>query len=61
MLELIAEKSYDKKFGARDIRRIIRSEIEDKIAEVIIDNTDAVITEIKISADDGKLTVDIKK
>lgn len=61
VLELIAEKSYDKKFGARDIRRIIRSEIEDKIAEVIIDNTEAVITEIKISVNESNLVVDIKK
>ena len=32
----IAEKSYSEKFGARNMRRFIEKEIEDKIAEAII-------------------------
>lgn len=37
-LSEIAKKSYGKPYGARDIRRVIRQEIEDKIANIIIDN-----------------------
>lgn len=37
-LSEIAKKSYGKPYGARDIRRVIRQEIEDKIASIIIDN-----------------------
>lgn len=37
-LEIIAKKSYGKSYGARDIRRVIRQNIEDKIANLIIDN-----------------------
>lgn len=37
-LEIIAKKAYGKPYCARDIRRVIRQEIEDKIANIIIDN-----------------------
>ena len=56
-LAAIAELSYGKPYGARDIRRVIRREIEDKVANIIIDNTGN-ITEIYIGTDaDGKLVV----
>lgn len=55
-LELIAEKSYGKPYGARDIRRVIRQEIEDQIAEIII-NKISEINGINISADNEKIIV----
>jgi len=51
-LEKIADKSYDKKFGARDIRRVIRSEIEDKIANIIVDTSGIGVSKINITAED---------
>lgn len=36
-LKAIAHKAYGQKLGARDIRRVIRNEVEDKIAELLID------------------------
>ena len=36
-LSFIAEKSYSEKFGARNMRRFIEKNLEDKIASVIID------------------------
>ncbi len=59
-LELIAEKSFGKPYGARDIRRVIRQEIEDKIAEIIIERASEV-NEIVVSADDNTITVEGKK
>jgi len=38
VLESIAKLAYGKPYGARDIRRVIRQEVEDKIANIIIDN-----------------------
>ena len=35
-LKTIAHKAYGQKLGARDIRRVIRNEVEDKIAELLI-------------------------
>ncbi len=59
-LELIAEKSYGKPYGARDIRRVIRQEIEDKIAEIII-NQSSETDLISISADGDEITVNAVK
>ncbi len=55
-LDLIAEKSFGKPYGARDIRRVIRQEIEDKVAELII-NDSSDISGIAITADGDELTV----
>lgn len=55
-LDLIAEKSYGKPYGARDIRRVIRQDAEDKIAEIIIEKASEV-SEIKISVKNGELKV----
>lgn len=59
-LSLIAEKSYGKPYGARDIRRVIRQEIEDKIAEIIIENISGT-KGVDISADGDNITVTARK
>lgn len=59
-LGVIAEKSYGKPYGARDIRRVIRQEVEDKVAEIIIEQASQV-GEICISAENGEITVTGKK
>ena len=56
-LKLIAEKSHGKPYGARDIRRVIRQEIEDTIAELVIEKASE-IKEIAISCKDDKLVVE---
>jgi ATP-dependent Clp protease ATP-binding subunit ClpA len=60
-LKLIAEKSHGKKLGARDIRRVIRAEVEDKIAEVIVENGEGCIGLVKVGADGDKLVVTTDK
>ena len=50
VLNLIADRSFGKKFGARDIRSVIRSDIEDKIADVIVENAGKEPAVIKLSA-----------
>ncbi len=55
-LELIAEKAYGKPYGARDIRRVIRQEIEDKVAELIIEKASE-ISEVTVSVENGALRV----
>ena len=59
-LALIAEKSFGKPYGARDIRRVIRQDIEDKVAEMIITDSSS-IDEIHISAAGDTITVTGKK
>lgn len=56
-LEIIAEKSFGSKFGARDIRRVIRKEIEDRIANIIIEQNGGV-SGIGITSDGNDLKVE---
>lgn len=57
-LAAIAEKSHGKKFGARDIRKVIRTDIEDKIAELIINSVENPIAIIKIGEKKGGIEVE---
>ena len=56
-LTVIAEKSHGKKYGARDIRKVIRTDIEDKIAELIINSTAEPFNTIKIGEKKGELEI----
>ena len=57
-LKTIAHKAYGQKLGARDIRRGIRNEVEDKIAELLIDKGEGAVSAVAISADNGEIRVD---
>ena len=57
-LKIIAHKAYGQKLGARDIRRVIRNEVEDKIAELLIDKGEGAVSAVAISADNGEIKVD---
>lgn len=54
--EIIVEGSYSSKYGARNMRRYIQRELEDKIAEELIAKR-GMISAIATDAVDGKLTV----
>ena len=56
-LAFIADKSYSAKFGARNMRRFIQTEIEDKLAELIISNYQQNITSAGISVSEGVLQI----
>ena len=53
----IAEKSFSVKFGARNMRRFIQTDIEDKLAEYIIANYNKTISLVTLSAVDGELSL----
>ncbi len=54
--EYVGKKAFGGKFGGRDVRKIVRKEIEDKVANLIVD-TDGVLKSIKIDADGEKLSI----
>jgi ATP-dependent Clp protease ATP-binding subunit ClpA len=56
-VETIAEKSHGGKYGARDIRKYIRENIEDKAADIVIKGADTPVAIIDISLVDEKLSV----
>ena len=55
----VGKKAFGGKFGGRDVRKIVRKEIEDKVANLIVD-TDGVLYEITIKATDDELIVEGK-
>ncbi|MBQ4117351.1 MAG: ATP-dependent Clp protease ATP-binding subunit [Oscillospiraceae bacterium] len=56
-LKAIAKKSHGNKGGARDLVRVIRKDIEDKVCELIVDNADKKLAGIAVSAEEGEITV----
>ena len=56
-LKAIAKKSHGNKGGARDLVRVIRKDIEDKVCELIIENADKKLEGISVSAEEGEITV----
>ena len=57
-LNTIAEESYSEKYGARNMRRYIERNVEDSIANLIIDSMPSKIYAIAITVSDGKLKID---
>ena len=53
----LAEKSHGGQRGARDLRNLIRKEIEDGIANIIIENAETVINAIAAEVKDGKIVL----
>ena len=54
----LAKKSVGKQRGARDLRNVIRKEIEDEVASIIIDHADEDISGIAVSVDGEKLKLE---
>ena len=59
--EIIATKSVDGGRGARDIRRNIRKDIEDKIADILIERAEQETSEISVTAVKDEIKVSYKK
>ena len=59
--DYLAKECVGKKRGAREIRNLIRREIESKIVDIIIDNAEGTIKEINITAKADKIDITFKK
>ena len=57
VLEKIAEESYSEKYGARNMRRYIQREIEDPLAEKMIENHQVTVTQVSLGVQEGKIVV----
>ncbi len=57
IVDYLVKKSYSVTYGARNLRRTIQKDIEDGIAERIIDSFEAPISQVKLSAQDDKVEV----
>jgi ATP-dependent Clp protease ATP-binding subunit ClpA len=59
LLEFIADGSYSEKYGARNMRRYIERNVEDRLANVLIENYGKGITGISLSVKDSEIKVNI--
>ena len=53
--EMLAEKGYDPKFGARPLRRVIQDEIEDQLSEMLLSGNLGSGDSVIIDVEDGNL------
>ena len=54
---LVAEKSFSRKYGARNMRRYIQTHIEDRLANAIIFENKAPIEAAAMDVKDGELVL----
>ena len=58
VLKLIANESYSEKYGARNMRRYIEKQVEDKLAAVILDNYNNGLSGISLTVVDNDIKVE---
>ena len=60
LIDHLVKEGYSTTYGARNLRRIIQKQIEDVIAEKVIERRGENISVISLSAADGKVVVNIE-
>ena len=58
--EYIIEKGYDEKYGARPLRRIIQSNVEDLLAEDILAGRIKAGNDVMITCEDNQLSINAR-
>lgn len=57
LVDYLTKKSFSLAYGARNLRRLIQKEVEDKIASEIIENFATPISRVGITAVEGKIQI----
>jgi len=60
VLDYLAEHGYDRKFGARSLKRTIQREVEDQIAQKMIDEYEKETSLVRCVMQDKKIIVDLQ-
>jgi ATP-dependent Clp protease ATP-binding subunit ClpB len=58
-IEYLADAGYDPAYGARPLKRVIQNEVQDPLAELIINSKITENQHVKIDCNDQKLSFDI--
>ncbi|MEG6571647.1 AAA family ATPase [[Clostridium] cellulosi] len=56
LIDALVKKSYGGKFGARDLRKNVRREVEDRIAGILVARGSEKISSVELSADGDNIT-----
>jgi len=57
LIEYLTEKSFSQTYGARNLRRLIQKEIEDRIASEMINNYSSPVTQVGLTAVNGEIQI----
>ena len=57
VIDYLKEKSYSVEYGARNLRRTIQKDIEDRIASELVDNYDRNISRVAVTGDASGVTI----
>ncbi|MBO5870107.1 MAG: ATP-dependent Clp protease ATP-binding subunit [Clostridia bacterium] len=61
LADYLSEKGYSEKYGARNLRRLIQTEVEDILANEIVANYSTPVSKIFADVKDGKVVVTTEK
>ena len=61
LIDYLVTKSYSVTYGARNLRRTIQKDVEDAIAEKIIERRGENVARIRLSSDGEKVRVEVRK
>jgi len=56
-IEYVSQNGFDKKFGARSLKRFIQKEVEDKIATIIVENFKSNLKKLYCTATDDGIVI----
>ena len=59
VIDYLVKEAYSVTYGARNLRRVIQKQIEDELAQRIVDSRGRKIETIRLSCEDGKIKVEI--
>ena len=54
----LAENSHSAKFGARNLRRLIQKQIEDKVASLIIERAEQKLDAVSLAVENGQIAAE---
>ena len=55
---LLVDKGYSEKYGARHLRRLIQTDVEDAVASVIIEGYQNAVTAVSLTVENGALKLE---
>ena len=61
LVDHLVDKGFSEKYGARNLRRLIQTEVEDAIANEIVKNYNDPFKKISVGIKNDKVTVKTKK
>ena len=56
---LLADKGFSEKYGARNLRRLIQTELEDAIASQLVSRYDQALSAVGVSVENGEIKVQV--